>query len=358
MKRVPSWLVAIAVVAVLTAIATALAVLPSGYAALAPYRPLSTQRMVSIEGRPVTAIQCCIYLAGVSERRVTILQKWLLQFDESVSFARTEGTQEQRANRRRLDQALVRQSKRIAAAVAYELLGARVVIDGGGAVIDSIDSTGPAHGILEPGDRIVRANGQPIRTAKDLSDLMESSPPGSVIELGVRRDRLPRVLRIRSRAREGGGRGSRLGVEVRTPRLRIRLPERVRFASGDVVGPSAGLAFALTLYDAKDHDADLTQGRNIVATGQLSLDGEVLEVGGIRQKAIAAQRFSSDHGRIQLMLVPQGNVDEARQAVAEFCRDDHPCVRVVGIDSVESAVRILLLDPRVLEQQTEPNVAA
>ena len=53
---------------------------------------------------------------------------------------------------------------------------------------------------------------------------------------------------------------------------------------GELGGPSAGLAFALTLADVLT-DGDLTGGRTIAATGQLGADGEVQAVGRVAEKA-------------------------------------------------------------------------
>jgi PDZ domain-containing protein len=331
-------------VAVLAAVAALFSVIPSGSEALSPYRPLSTQRIVNVNGKLLDDVQCCVYLVGVSERKVSMLQKWLLQFDETVSFVPAPHDDAQEKAVQRFDKDQIVQSKQIAAAVAYELLGKPVKIEGGGAFIEKVDSAGPAGKSLQPGDTVVKINGLTVHTAKDLSDFMSAAAPGTMVKLGFRRDRLPMVANLKSAAKGAGQHGSRLGVEVSTPKLKITLPEKVTFSSGDIVGPSAGLAFALTLYDAENHGLNLTRGRNIVATGALSLDGDVAEVGGVRQKAIAAQRFVSDHGRVQLMLVPKGNLEEAQNAVKEFCEAGRPCVKVVGVSSVAQAVQVLRLD--------------
>jgi PDZ domain-containing protein len=52
---------------------------------------------------------------------------------------------------------------------------------------------------------------------------------------------------------------------------------------------------------------DLAGGRTIAVTGQLALDGTVLEIGGADEKVIAA----ADAGATVLLL-PEGNLDEAR----------------------------------------------
>ena len=70
------------------------------------------------------------------------------------------------------------------------------------------------------------------------------------------------------------------------------------------------------------------RGRVIVATGELTLDGKVLPIGGVKQKAIAAERAGAD-----LFLVPDGNAAEARAAV-----DD---LEIVPVSTFREAVAAL-----------------
>src|SRR5208282_5475548 len=64
------------------------------------------------------------------------------------------------------------------------------------------------------------------------------------------------------------------------------LPVKVDLSSEGIVGPSAGLAFTLGLIQELDA-ADLTGGRKVAATGTMSIDGSVGDVGGVAQKTIA-----------------------------------------------------------------------
>ena len=52
----------------------------------------------------------------------------------------------------------------------------------------------------------------------------------------------------------------------------IDLPVEIDIDAGAIGGPSAGLAFALDIVDELGSDVD--QGRRIVATGELALDGQ------------------------------------------------------------------------------------
>src|SRR5207247_7813837 len=76
---------------------------------------------------------------------------------------------------------------------------------------------------------------------------------------------------------------------------------------GEVGGPSAGLPFALDVYQQLGHRVD--KGLRVAATGELDLDGSVLPIGGVKQKTFGARA-----GGANVFLVPAGeNAIEARK---------------------------------------------
>ncbi len=78
------------------------------------------------------------------------------------------------------------------------------------------------------------------------------------------------------------------------------LPVKVNLSSEGIVGPSAGLAFTLGLMEELDA-ADLTGGHKVAATGTMSIDGTVGDVGGVAQKTIAVRNA----GAIAFLVPPQ-----------------------------------------------------
>ena len=96
---------------------------------------------------------------------------------------------------------------------------------------------------------------------------------------------------------------------------------------GNVVGPSAGLAFALEIMEKLGRNVD--RGYRVAATGAVDLDGRVEPIGGVKQKTIEAA--SSD---VDILLVPAGeNAADARRYAGG--------VRVVPVHSFEQALRVL-----------------
>jgi PDZ domain-containing protein len=108
----------------------------------------------------------------------------------------------------------------------------------------------------------------------------------------------------------------------------VKLPFDVAIDSGDVVGPSAGLAYALGLYDLLT-PGELTKGVKVAATGELGLDGKVQPIGGMFQKTVSVRRSGAS-----VLLVPRANYAEARKHSGKH-------LRVYAIDDFDSALRAL-----------------
>ena len=85
-------------------------------------------------------------------------------------------------------------------------------------------------------------------------------------------------------------------------------PFEVRISSGEIGGPSAGLAWALGLHDLLT-PGDLTAGRTIAITGTLGIDGTVFPIGGIQDKVVGAAEAGAS-----VLILPEGNLADARAA--------------------------------------------
>jgi PDZ domain-containing protein len=101
----------------------------------------------------------------------------------------------------------------------------------------------------------------------------------------------------------------------------------VTFDTGDVGGPSAGLAFTLAIIDVLT-PGELTGGEGIAVTGAIGADGSVTPVGGAAQKAAAVRRAGID-----IFLVPVDDYEDALQTAGN--------VEVVQVASVDDALAAL-----------------
>jgi PDZ domain-containing protein len=157
---------------------------------------------------------------------------------------------------------------------------------------------------------ITAIDGVAVPGVDDLRKQMEGRKPGSPIRLTVRDGKGTRVLNTKlTTDPQTPGRAiiGVLGVHDAPPRA--KLPIKVTISPrGLGRGPSAGLAFALEVYDALTGHR-LAKGRRIAVTGTIGLDGKVGPIGGVHQKVIGAARKGSD-----LVLVPLENAADARAA--------------------------------------------
>ena len=94
------------------------------------------------------------------------------------------------------------------------------------------------------------------------------------------------------------------------------LVTRVNFDTGDVGGPSAGLAFALAVVDLLT-EGDLTGGLRVATTGIFSsaTSDSVSSVGGVSQKTAAVRNSGYD-----VFLVPENDYDDAISAAGDNLR--------------------------------------
>jgi Lon-like protease len=227
--------------------------------------------------------------------------------------------------RRQADLGQMARSQEIAAAVALRELGYDVQIRENGAFVASVYSDLPAAGKVIPGEVIVAVDGRPVRSTLDLQELIAANEPGTELTLTLRHAEGQRKVRLKTAPNPEDPSRSVVGVLVE-PAADIRLPIDVSIDAGNIGGPSAGLAFALDVMEKLGKDVD--RGNKIAATGELALDGSVLQIGGIKQKTIGARAAGVD-----AFLVPVDNAAEAREHADGL--------RIVPVTTVSQAVKAL-----------------
>lgn len=150
-------------------------------------------------------------------------------------------------------------------------------------VAEVIDGT-PSDGVLEAGDEILIAGGEPVADVDDLRSVLAGAGVGATVELGIRRGGVELDVEMVTVASEQDG-SPVIGVYVSPV---YDFPIDVRIQLEDVGGPSAGMMFALGIYD-KLTPGELTGGEHIAGTGTIGGDGDVGAIGGIVQKMYGAR---------------------------------------------------------------------
>jgi PDZ domain-containing protein len=171
---------------------------------------------------------------------------------------------------------------------------------GDGVLVERVVKGCAAESELYPGDRILSVDGQEVDSYRQASRVIQAAPSGATLAFELSVDGEPETARL---VREpcGGSEEPLVGVSMINS-----FPFGVSISSGGIGGPSAGIMWALGLYDLLT-PGDLTGGRTVAGTGEIALDGTVVPIAGIGEKLTAA----ADAGA-SVFLVPEGNMDEAR----------------------------------------------
>jgi Lon-like protease len=220
-------------------------------------------------------------------------------------------------------------SKQIAEYVAFSKLGYEVAVAGEGALVLEVVAGMPVASLLKAGDVILEADGKPVRLASDLVAVIAAHRPGDTIALKVlaaNATGTPREVGVALGQRDDGT--PLLGVGLQTYRETLQLPFAVEIESGEIGGPSGGLAFTLALLDLLT-PGELTGGVPIAATGTIEMDGQVGPVGGVAQKTVAVERAGA-----KLFLVPSAEYEIAKARAGDR-------LRVEKADTLDEALAVL-----------------
>ena len=231
---------------------------------------------------------------------------WLrAQFDASTTTKRFSDVYDSSVTAQDIQEAASAQmesSHSSSAIAAAEYLG--IPMDSTLTIVGAASGSG-AEGLVEEGD-VLLAMELPDGTEEVVDvpsvpfRVMKTVAPGSTVKLRVLRDGEEIVVPVVTSAAEGEP-GSKLGVYLTAD---TEMPLEVDFNLERIGGPSAGLIFALGIIDQLS-DHNLPGDQVIAGTGAMSFAGDVIPIGGVRQKMYGALRDGA-----QWFLVPLGNCEE------------------------------------------------
>jgi PDZ domain-containing secreted protein/Zn-dependent protease/CBS domain-containing protein len=298
-------------------------------AVLSPGGAIDVSDDISIQGAPVDRVSGEYLLLAVRVERPTglIALYSILHPERDViplSAVAPEGLSDQDFVSQQRN--LFRESQLFAAAAAARAAGLSVTLEGTGARILATVPGSPASGLLREGDVITAVNGTRVTLAPDLANFITSQPQGTRFQLTVLRAGREVQVAVNSALidRQRQGRPA-IGVLAETRDFNVDLPFEIRFKDRDVGGPSAGLAYALAIADMLDRK-DIANGRTVAASGTVEVNGEVGPVGGLDQKAAAAEAAGAE-----ILLVP------AEEVRAVGSTD----LRLSGVGTLEDAIATL-----------------
>jgi Lon-like protease len=241
------------------------------------------------------------------------------------------------------DLKLMRYSKDFASYVALRRLGYPVKVTGGGVVVAELPCVeaaadgkscvkpAPAAEVLQVHDIITSLGGADVQTVADLAEVLKSHHAGDRLEVAFKRGTEAKTGSLTLVKATDGDRAIIGFIPDGAPpdTIKFDIPEGVKIESGDIGGPSAGLAFTLALLDELT-PGELTGGAKVAATGEIGLNGQVGAIGGLRQKTVAVQRAGAT-----VFLVPASEVKEAQDQAAGSS------LKIIGVDTLDDALTAL-----------------
>ncbi|CAN5445694.1 protease DdcP [soil metagenome] len=287
-----------------------------------------------------------VYFVTVTEPQQSVLSWWVGRDEPAIEFL----TDEQKFGLQTPEQRRVfalesmRSSEQVAQFVALDALGYEVEIVPGDVLVQQLVCLEPSDDgreclrespsaeFLEPGDRLIAADGVELEGVEDLTRVVSPKAPGDTLELRLERPQEGELTVTVELTVSPTDPDRTIVGFVPFDTRRVVLPFEVSIDTGRIGGPSAGLAFTLALIDQLT-PGDLLGGRDVAVTGTIELDGSVGAIGGLRQKASAVAQSG-----VEVFLVPAAQSDADIEAARRAGGDG---LEVVPVASLDEALEVL-----------------
>jgi Lon-like protease len=292
------------------------------YYSLGPGPARAVEPLIRFEDRDRFESSGAFVLTSVAFRQLTplgMIRAWLDGDLDVVGrdFLYPDGQSEEQERQRSISQ--MDQSKLDAAYVVLEELVGYPERNGEGVLIEGVVPGCAAEGELFVGDLIEAIDGTAVSDVRDARRALEEIGPRERIRFDLDVDGEDETVTL-VRGPCADGDEPLIGVSMIEA-----FPFDVTIASGGIGGPSAGLAWALGLYDLMT-PGDLTGGATIAVTGALGADGTVYPIGGVEEKVAAAASAGAE-----MLILPRDNLAEAQAA-------DTDDVRLIPVARFDDAI--------------------
>lgn len=183
---------------------------------------------------------------------------------------------------------------------------------------------------LKIGDQILKVDNQKITDKNSLFSYIASKNIKDKVKIevkdinGNKKNRKATLINVLDEPKVGA---------VITETFDVESNEKVKFNFKDSEsGSSGGLMLTLAIYSHLNQ-IDLTDGKTIVGTGTIDINGNVGEISGIKYKLIGAVNKHAD-----IFLVPEGeNYEEAKKVKKEKGYD----IDLVPVETFDEALKYL-----------------
>lgn len=307
--------------------------IPTDYYLISPGQAINLSKNIIVENGEKDA-RGCFLLTSTTIVKANLLLYIYSFFDPNIDLKnKSENMIEGVDQEEYIDimEELMRESKMISKVVALKKAGYNPEISGKGIVIKKILENSPAKNKLMPGDVIVKVNQYSVRTIEEFSNIIQSYTMNQIIRITFSRNNLTysiSVPLIELPTMDYGVERLGIGMYATTYNLQCKFPIKIEIDLDKIKGPSAGLMIALEILNQLTEN-DLSNGLMIAGTGNLSVEGKITEVDGIKQKIISALKQKAD-----IFLVPKENYQEA----LKFSQS----IRVIAVENFDDVIMKLI----------------
>jgi PDZ domain-containing protein len=284
------------------------------------------ESLLHIEGAPTYASEGHLYLTTVYiDVSVTLAQVVESMFRSDATIVlRQDVTGGQSIPKLLQENRQMMSSSKMQAEVAALSAVGLGLPTGDGAKVQATSPGSPSAHVLRKGDIVVAVDGQRVGSTCEAGRLIQTHSVGETVILTIERNGVRKQVSVTTAGNPDDEKTPYLGVLWSDVHFHFDPKVDVSFKTGRIAGPSAGLMFALALYDKLTPD-DLTGGRKIAGTGAIQCDGAVGPIGGIQQKVSAAEAQG-----VQIFLAPQSEAKDAASVGGD--------IKVIPISTFQGAI--------------------
>jgi PDZ domain-containing protein len=189
----------------------------------------------------------------------------------------------------------------------------------------------PAENILKTGDRLLTLNNKKVDNIAELIETVKQKKIGDTVTFTYLRNDEEKTADIQ--IGETADAQPAIGVYLANLHTVKALDEgkQVHITAGDIGGPSAGLIFALEIYNRLVPE-DITKGYQIAGTGEITPLGLVGAIGGVNYKVVAADRAGAE-----IFFTPEDNSKLANEQASNIGTD----MQIITVATIDEALAYL-----------------
>ncbi|MCJ7841515.1 PDZ domain-containing protein [Lederbergia sp. NSJ-179] len=236
----------------------------------------------------------------------------------------------------RLLKHMMESSQNHAFAAGLRAAGEKVDIKPTGVFVRDVREDTDAKGKLEVGDVIHQVDDQSVSDSNAFLEYLSHKKSGDIVELQFDREGTIKKESIELVPLTNSVNKAGIGI-VTESQFNIEPSREIRIDAGDIGGPSAGLMFSLEIYN-QITPGNLTKGYEIAGTGEIDMDGNVGQIGGIREKITAVERAGID---IFFCPADIGPYDSNEKDVLDEVKTEGYKVKIVPVKTLQEAINYL-----------------